>query len=343
MPESATDLRSDTITVPSAAMRDAMLGAVVGDDVFNEDPTVHALQEHGAKLVGQQAALFVPSGTMANQLAILSHCRPGDDVLVGVGAHIMLYESGAAAAIGGVQFSVVDGNGHFEVDALLKNLKRTDAAGHIPPTTMVAVENTHNRGGGLVLSPQSFLSLAEAAHAHEIAVHMDGARLFNAAAAEGVGVDAWGRHCDTVSICLSKGLGAPVGSLLCGSHQTIRRAHRFRKMLGGGMRQAGIIAAAGLHALHYHVDGLRDDHRRARIFAEEVAKLSMVCLNPTTVRTNIVIFDTPSLEATDVCARLAPWVKVLPFGPRRVRAVFHRDVDDDGLERAITGARAVLA
>jgi len=328
------DLRSDTVTQPTTGMRQAMLEAQVGDDVFNEDPTIHALQARTAEMAGLEAGLFVPSGTMANQLALLVHCRPGDDVLLGEGAHLYMYESGAGAAIAGVQFSIVGKGGHFSADELGGCIKETDAAGHIPPSTLVAVENTHNRGGGLVMPPTQFAEIAATARAHGLAMHLDGARLFNAAAAQEVGIDAWGSHTDTVSICLSKGLGAPVGSVLCGSETQINRARRYRKMLGGGMRQAGVIAAAGLYALDHHVDGLADDHRRAKRLADHLSNCSGARIDPASIRSNIVIFDVER-AAAEVCETVADTVLVLPVGPNSIRAVFHHQVDDEGLERTM--------
>jgi threonine aldolase len=335
------DLRSDTVTQPTAGMRQAMLDAVVGDDVFNEDPTIHALQARTAAMAGLEAGLYVPSGTMANQLALLVHCRPGDDVLLGEGSHLYMYESGAGAAIAGVQFSIVGQGGHFTADELVACIKQTDAAGHIPPSTLVAVENTHNRGGGLVMSPSQFADISAAAKAHGLGMHLDGARLFNAAASEGVGIDAWGRHTDTVSICLSKGLGAPVGSVLCGSEIQINRARRYRKMLGGGMRQAGVIAAAGLYALDNHIEGLVDDHHRARRLAEHLSGCSGASIEPHDIRSNIVIFDVVG-SAAEICEQVADTVLVLPVGPNSIRAVFHHQVDDVGLERTMNVFTQVL-
>lgn len=335
------DLRSDTVTRPSAAMRAAMAQAEVGDDVFREDPTVRALEERAAALMGQEAALFVPSGTMGNQLAILSWCQRGDEVLVGEGAHSYESESGAGAVLAGVQFRVVGRGGHFtpaEVDAAIHG---EDPSGHSPPATLLMVENTHNRGGGKVMAPIALAAVAEAARARGLKVHVDGARLFNAAIATDVPVAAFGQHVDSVSFCLSKGLGCPVGSVLCGPRDFIRRAFRYRKMLGGGLRQAGILAAAGLYALDHHITDLRADHHRARRLADALAKLPGVRLDPTTVQTNIVIFGV-NRRPTQVCAALADWVRVLPFGPDTVRAVTHRDVDDEDIERAILAFTEVL-
>lgn len=340
----ASDFRSDTVTRPTPAMRRAMAEADVGDDVFGDDPTVNALQARAAKLAGLEAALFVPSGTMGNLIAMLAHCRPGDDVLAGEGAHCVLYEGGGGAALAGVQLTVIGRGGHFGVDELAAAIKPEDPSGHAPPTRLVMVENTHNRGGGKILAPAAFGELAAYAHGRGLAVHIDGARIFNAAVATGVGIDAWTSRADSVSFCLSKGLGAPVGSLLCGSAAFIRRAHRYRKMLGGGMRQAGVLAAAGLHALEHHVERLAEDHRRARTLAEGLSTLRGIDLDPASVETNIVIArlapDAP--EPAALCAALAAEVRAVPFGPRGVRFVTHLDVDDADVTRAIAAVARAL-
>lgn len=335
------DLRSDTVTRPTAAMRRAMAEAAVGDDVFDEDPTVHALQSRAALMMGHDAALFVPSGTMGNQIALLLHCRPGDDVIVGRHAHCVGSESGGGGALAGVQFSAIGHTGHFTADELDDAIHPDDPTGHVAPTTLVTVENTHNRGGGIVMPPDVFAEIASRAHARGLAVHIDGARLLNAAVACGVGPDAWARHADTVTFCLSKGLGAPMGSLLCGSASTIARARRYRKMLGGGTRQVGVVAAAGLCALD-DVPQLAADHRRARRLADALAGMKRVELDPAAVQTNIVIFALRAHRPLDICAQVADDVLVLPFGPRHIRAVLHRDVDDGMLDRAIDALAVVL-
>ncbi len=335
------DLRSDTVTRPTPAMREAMATAAVGDDVFGEDPTVHALQSRAAILMGHEAGLFLPSGTMGNQIALLTHCRPGDDVLVGQHAHAFLYESGGGGAIAGVQFTAVGQGGHFTAEQMQGSIKGGDSSGHVPPSTLVMVENTHNRGGGKVMAPETFAAIAEAARARGLAVHIDGARLFNAAAALGVGPDAWARHADSVTFCLSKGLGAPVGSVICGSKATIGRAHRYRKMLGGGMRQAGVLAAAGLVALD-DAPQLVDDHRRAKALAAALAGMKGAAIDPDTVQSNIVIFDVRDYSPTEICTQVADDLLILPFGPTSIRAVLHRDVSDTMLERAIEALGTVL-
>lgn len=336
------DLRSDTVTRPDAAMRAAMAAAPVGDDVFGEDPTVNRLQERGAALLGHDAALFVPSGTMGNQIALLAHCRRGDDVLVGEGAHSFLYEGGGGAVMAGVQFTIVGQGGHFSPREVRGAIKSMDAAAHIPPTSLLMVENTHNRGGGKIMAPGDFEAVAAAARSKGVKVHIDGARLFNAAAACDRPASAWGQYADSVSVCLSKGLGAPVGSLLAGSKAFIRAAHRWRKMLGGGMRQAGIIAAGGMHALEHNLPDLKADHARARRLAEALAELPAVRIDPATVDTNIVIFELLDRTPQALCATVAPELRVLQFGPTTVRAVLHRDIDDAALDRAITALQNAL-
>src|SRR5688572_17565143 len=260
------DLRSDTVTKPSPAMREAMARAPVGDDVYGEDPTVNQLQEMVAALLGKPAALFVPSGVMANQIALAVQTRPGDEVLVGNGAHCLLYESGAGAGITGVQMRQLGGEvGLFGPDDVERGINPDNA--HYPATTVCAIENTHNRGGGRVFPQERIVQIAEVARRRGLGLHLDGARLWNAHIATGVPL---GRLCepfDTISVCLSKGLGAPVGSLIAGSRELMSRAHRRRKMLGGGMRQAGILAAAGIYALARHLPRLVADHQNAKTFA----------------------------------------------------------------------------
>ncbi len=335
------DLRSDTVTRPTAAMRAAMAAALVGDDVFGEDPTVAALEARAAALAGHEAGLFVPSGTMGNQIAFLAHTRPGDEVVVGVGAHSANSEGGGAAALAGVQCVVAGTDGHFGVDELARVVRGDDPSGHEPPTSLVMVENTHNRAGGVVLPSEKMNEIAGFCRSRSLRLHLDGARLFNAAVAAGEPVAAWAGVADSVSLCLSKGLGAPVGSVLCGSRAFVKRGHRFRKMLGGGMRQAGILAAAGLYALDHHVERLADDHRRARRLAEGLARLPGVRLDLARVQTNIVIFGLESLSPAAFCAAVADEVRVLPFGIG-VRAVLHLEIGDEDVERALAAFARVL-
>lgn len=320
-----------------------MAEAHVGDDVFGEDPTVNALQQRAADLVGMEAGLFIPSGTMANQIATLTHCRRGDEVIVGWGAHSFLYESGGAAALAGAQIQVVGEGGFYTPEQLDHAIHKHDPSGHCAPTTLMMIENTHNRGGGKWLDPDSFATLAALGHQRGLSVHIDGARLWNAAIAAGVSPSAWGRHADTLTFCLSKGLGAPIGSVLCGPRAWINQAHRYRKMLGGGMRQAGIIAAAGLYALEHHVDELAEDHRRARVLAEALNECSGVDIDLASVHTNIVLFTPLNVSPAQACAALNDRVRVLPFGEKQIRAVLHRDIDDEALHQAILVMRAYFS
>jgi threonine aldolase len=335
------DLRSDTVTRPGPAMREAMARAEVGDDVYGEDPTVNALQERVAALLGKEAALYVPSGTMANQIAIAVHTRPGDDVLVSRGAHCMLYESGAGGGLAGVQFTVIGAaSGIFTADEVAAAINPDNH--HFAPTTLVAVENTHNRGGGRLVPQREILAIAEVTRARGLALHLDGARLMNAHVATGLSARELAAPFDTVSMCLSKGLGAPVGSLIAGSKALIHRAHRRRKMLGGGMRQAGILAAAGIYALEHNVARLAEDHVNARRFAETLGRAPGVRLEP--VETNIVIWDLARevpVDANELVARArGQGVLLNAVGGRRLRAVTHLDVDGAACQ---AGAEIVAA
>lgn len=332
---SILDLRSDTLTQPTDEMRRVMTSAQVGDDVFGEDPTVKALEAYAADLLGCPAGLFVPSGTMGNQIAMLCHCNRGDDVLVGEGSHSVLYEAGGGAAIGGVQFTVVGRGGHYTAAQAEAAILVTDPGNHVPNTTLLMVENSHNKGGGLAMNAATFKDIALAARRHNVSIHIDGARIFNAAASFDAPASDWGQHADSVSFCLSKGLGAPVGSVLCGDERFIAKAHRFRKMLGGGMRQAGILAAAGLYALKHHMDDLHVDNERAKAFAQGLVSLPHVHIDPANVQTNIAIFDTPNHSAEFICERFEPEVRLLPMGKQRVRAVFHRDLPCDVVPRLL--------
>lgn len=341
-PNRPIDLRSDTVTRPTPAMREAMARAEVGDDVYGEDPTVNRLQERVAELLGVEAALFVPSGSMANQIAIKIHTSPGDDVIIGEGSHNWLYESGAGAALSGVQFTIAGRGGLFSADDVRAAFKPDNH--HFAPTRLVCLENTHNRGGGRIWPHDETRRILEVARELGLRTHLDGARLWNAAAATGVSVKDLAAGFDTVSVCLSKGLGAPVGSLLCGSRELVHRAHRVRKMLGGGMRQAGILAAAGLYALDHHRARLVEDHANARRLAELLAASGRFLLDPAEVQTNIVIADlAPEAPSADELVRRARARGVLlnAIGPRRVRLVTHLDVDRAACERAAEILREV--
>jgi threonine aldolase len=330
------DLRSDTVTLPSPKMRQAMAEAPVGDDQYGEDPSVNRLQERTAELLGKEAALFVPSGTMANQVALKILTRPGDDVIVGDEAHIVWHEAGAAAANSGVQFTVVGRGGLLTVADFRAAYK---APGHIifPGTTLVTLENTHNRGGGVVFPQNDVIAICAAARDLGVATYLDGARLFNAAAASGRSLAELSAPFDLVSVALSKGLGCPVGSLIAGRRADIARAVRVRRMFGGALRQAGILAAAGLYALDHNLSRLPEDHANARLLAERVAAARGVQLDLSTVQSNIVIFrmkDGAPDAATVVARAKERGVLVSAFAARTVRAVTHLDVNREQCRRA---------
>ena len=319
------DLRSDTVTQPTTDMRTAMAQAPVGDDVWGEDPTVAHLEERAASLLGKPAALFVPSGTMANQIALLSHCDRADEVFVGEGNHSLFYESGAGPAWAGVSFTVVGRDGLFTADQLVEMIRPRDQ--HFPRPRLVAIENTHNRSGGRVFPQRDIEAIAAAAHTRGLSLHLDGARIWNAAVATGCPPATLCEPVDSVSACFSKGLGAPVGSVLAGDTDFITRAHRYRKMLGGGMRQAGILAGACLYALDHHVERLGDDHANARGLARALSHIDGLRCDPARVETNIVVFEVPSPGAPDfVILAAKQGVKLSAMDPRRVRAVTHLDV-----------------
>jgi len=338
------DLRSDTVTLPSPGMRQAMAAAPVGDDQYGEDPSVNRLQERIGELLGKEAALFVPSGTMANQIGLKILTRPGDDVVVGEEAHIVWHESGAAAANSGVQFTVVGRGGLFGAADLRAAYK---PPGHIvfPPTTLVAIENTHNRGGGVVFPQSDVVAICETARELGLASYLDGARLFNTAAATGRSLAELAAPFDVVSVALSKGLGCPVGSLIAGRYAGIVRARRARRMFGGAMRQSGILAAAGLYALDHNLARLVEDHVNAKILAERLAGLRGVCLDLATVQSNIVIFrmEEASPDAATIVARAQEaGVMISAFGERTIRAVTHLDVSRDQCRHAADLLAAVI-
>lgn len=332
------DLRSDTVTRPTPAMRAAMAAADVGDDVLGEDPTVHRLESMAAARVGKAAGLFVASGTMGNLAALLAHCGRGDEAILGDQSHTFIYEAGGSAAVGGIHPRPVPTgtDGTLDVDAIETAVRPDDA--HFPQTRLICLENTHNRCGGAVLAPDYMAAVRSVADRHGLAVHLDGARLFNAAAALGVPAADVARDADSVTFCLSKGLAAPVGSVLCGSEAFIARARRARKLLGGGMRQAGVIAAAGIVALETMVDRLGEDHAHARRLAEGLAGLRGVEIDPERVRTNIVIFSLRRSDMTPeqlVDAAAARGVKLFDIGGPRLRVVMHYHVTGDDVERAL--------
>jgi len=337
--DSRVDLRSDTVTRPTPAMRQAMAEAVVGDDVLGDDPTVAALEERVATLLGKEAALFVPSGTMANAVAVRSHTEPGDEIVAESGSHVYVYEGGGYAALSGCSIALVQGVRGLMAPADVERAirKAEGSLSHFPNASLVWVENSANRGGGTVYPVQDLDAIAELAQRHDCATHLDGARLFNAAVATETDPARLVRDYDSVSVCLSKGLGAPVGSVLAGSACLLKRAHRWRKLFGGGMRQAGVLAAAGLHALDHHLERLADDHARARRLAEAVAGIDGFSVDLETVQTNMVyITCSDGRSAGEVEAVLAEQgVDLLALGPDTLRAVTHLHISDSDIDRAI--------
>jgi threonine aldolase len=330
------DLRSDTVTRPTKAMRAAIAAAPVGDDQYGEDPTINALQQRIADLLGTEAALWLPSGTMANQVALRVLTRPGDDVVVSHESHAVWHETGASAANAGVQFTEIGARGVFSVDEFVAAVK---PRGHpiYPPTTLVEIENTHNRSGGIVFDQGEIERLCAAARERDIASFLDGARLWNAAVASSRSCATLAAPFDLVAVALSKGLGAPGGSLLAGPRALIERAVRYRRMAGGAMRQAGILGAAGAYALDHHLDRLADDHANARMIAERLAQSARVILDLATVQTNIIVFGLApgAPDAPTIVARARDrGVLVFAFTPRTIRAVTHLDVSREQCARA---------
>ncbi len=328
------DLRSDTVTQPTAAMRAAMAAAEVGDDVYGEDPTVRRLEETVAELLGTEAALFVPSGTMANQISLRALTRPGEEVMIGKDAHCWLHESGALAALAGVQTQQLPGDGRFDAQAVRDGYK--PSISYLAPTTVVAVENTCNMGGGAVWPRAQIDEVLAATRTLGMSAHLDGARLWNAAVATGLSERALAAGFDTVSVCLSKGLGAPAGSMVAGARDVVTRCHRFRKMYGGGMRQSGILAAAGLHALAHHRARLPEDHANARLLAELIAGEPGLEVDPERIETNIVMIEVapPRSAQALVAACGERGVRISAITPRRLRLVAHLDVDRAACEKA---------
>ncbi|RPI03550.1 MAG: low specificity L-threonine aldolase [Calditrichaeota bacterium] len=326
------DLRSDTVTLPTPEMRRYMASAPVGDDVFGEDPTINELQQRICQLTGKEAALFVPSGTMSNQIAIKAHTQPGDEVICEYGCHIFNFEGGAPAMLSGVQLHPLKGErGVITADQVKPVIRSSDH--HNPRTALIEIENTHNRAGGAIFPFEHIMNLRRLADEYSLRMHLDGARLWNAHIATGIAIVDWCRPIDSISLCFSKGLGAPVGSILCGGAEFIERAHRYRKMVGGGMRQAGVLAAAALYAVEHHVQRLEEDHRRARELAEFLVNLG-VSVDLTATQTNIVIADLP-LNAAKFCRQLADaGILALPISTTRVRFVTHLNVGDEELESA---------
>ena len=331
------DLRSDTVTQPTPLMREAMNGAIVGDDVLGDDPTVTLLEQKMAQMCGKEAGLFVPSGTMSNAIALRAHTSPGDEIITAKNSHIYIYEGGGYAALCGASIALVDVHGGLmrSEDVQLAIRKQEGSLSHFPDGTLVCVENTSNRGGGACYQQETLDEIAAVAKANNCAIHMDGARIFNAVAATKTPLNRMLRDYDSVSICFSKGLGAPVGSVLVGSHSFIARAHRWRKMFGGGMRQSGFLAAACLHAIDHHVDRLSDDHRRAKTIAKAINQLEDFEVKMDTVETNMVYFESkaPALEVMEGLRRMN--IDVLDVKPNVCRIVVHLHVTDEDVEHII--------
>jgi threonine aldolase len=335
------DFRSDTVTKPTPAMRRAMAEAEVGDDVYGEDPTVNRLEERVAGLLGLEAALFVPSGTQANQIAMGLHCRQGDEVITEAGSHIIQYEGGALAALWGIQPQSLPGDRGLLLPEQVAEAARGENV-HAPRSRLLSLENTHNRGGGTVWPLERFRAVVEAGRKAGLAVHLDGARLFNAQVATGTPAASWAKLTDTTSVCFSKGLGAPLGSALAGSAALIREARRLRKRLGGGMRQAGILAAAALHALDHHMDRLAEDHANTRRLAAGLAEMTGVKVNPSQVETNILLveFTRPAGEMVSQLASLG--VLLNATGTHTARLVCHLDVSAADIDEALSRIRRAL-
>jgi threonine aldolase len=331
------DLRSDTVTKPGPEMRRAMAAAEVGDDVFGEDPTVNRLQESVAGLLGMEAALFVTSGTMGNQLAIRSHTQPGDEVICEANCHSFNYEGGGPALLSGVQMHPLPGiRGVITAEQVAAAVRPPDD--HFPHSRLVVLENTHNRAGGAIFPMSEIKKIRDLTRERGLALHLDGARLWNAHVATGISLQEYGRQFDSVSLCLSKGLGAPVGSVLAGSRAFITTAHRFRKMWGGGMRQVGILAAAGLWAIDHHIPRLAEDHALARKLAECFGAFPEVQVDLEATQTNIVIADfiKTGLKAPDIVVKLKEMgVWASAFSPTRLRLVTHLDVSGADIDEAI--------
>ena len=332
------DLRSDTVTQPSEGMREAMAKAKVGDDVLGDDPTVIALQEKIASMLGKEAGLFVPSGTMSNIVATRTHTSPGDEIVTEAHSHVYRYEGGAFAALSGCSIALVHTkNGLMTPEEVSSSIRKAEGSlSHYPNGSLVCVENTSQGGGGTVYSQETLDAICKVAKEKDCKLHMDGARLFNAAVASGTDPARIVRDFDTVSICLSKGLGAPVGSVLVGSKADLTEAHRWRKMFGGGMRQAGVIAAAGLYALENNIDRLSEDHKRAHRLAEAVNEIDGLSVNLDAVQSNIVFIGIEKGKTQEVIGALSKQgVEILGIDDSTVRAVFHLHITDEDVEKAI--------
>jgi threonine aldolase len=338
------DLISDTVTQPSAHMRAAMMAAPVGDDVFGEDPTINKLQQMVAELTGKEAALFVTSGTQGNQVCINAHTSPGNEIICDYSSHIFNYESGAAAMLSGVQVHPLNGrNGHPTVEQIRGALRPADD--HYPQTGLICLENTANKAGGTIFPIDEIKRISEFARAQKLPLHLDGARLWNASVATGISIREYVSHFDSVSLCFSKGLGAPVGSVVAGSAEFIKKAHYYRKAYGGGTRQGGILAAACVYALENNIDRLADDHRRARRIGETLAQLPGIELDLATVQTNIVIVDIAGTgkSTEEILAALEQnGVRAIAMGPTRIRFTTHLNISDADVDTTIEILKSTL-
>jgi threonine aldolase len=338
------DFRSDTVTKPTEEMREAMFNAEVGDDVYGEDPTVNRLERLAAKILGKEDALFVTSGTQGNQVAILTHCRPGDEVILEAESHIFLYEAGAASALAGVQTRPIRGTkGAMDPSDVKKAIRGEDI--HYPYSGLICLENTHNKAGGKVIPIETMKAIYEITKEKDIPVHLDGARLFNAAVAAGVPVTEFTQYVDTVQVCLSKGLSAPVGSILAGSKSFIKEARKWRKRLGGGLRQAGVLAAPGIIALEKMVDRLAEDHANARQLAEGLSTIPGLQVDVNGVETNIILcnIQETGLSNEEFLARLKEaGILAVPFDEGIIRFVTHREVTSDMVEMALQRIRQLI-
>ena len=337
------DLRSDTLTHPTQSMRDAMASAEVGDDVFQEDPTVQKLETLSAEKMGKEAALFVPSGCMGNLISLLSHCGRGDEILLGDRSHISLYEVGGVAALGGVHPRPLPNNndGTISIDLLEKGIRHSDI--HCPPTRLICLENTHNFCQGSPITPEYMTEVRKIANKFGLKIHLDGARIFNAAVALGVPVAKLTEKVDSVMFCLSKGLSAPVGSLVCGSSDFIVKARKARKMVGGGMRQVGHIAAAGLIAINEQVDRLQEDHDNAKFLASQLSDLDGIEVDVTRIKTNIIFFKLTGIDGEVLLNQLEQnQIKILMTDADVFRAVLHREVSKEQVQTVVKTFQSIL-
>lgn len=341
--EKIIDLRSDTVTKPSEEMRRAMYEAEVGDDVYAEDPTVNKLQDYCAELFGKEAALFVPTGLMGNQICLNVLTNPGDEVICERTAHIFQYESGTPAKLSGIQLSLIDGNKGIITPEQVEPLIRPEGAYYMPRSKVIEVENTHNVAGGTIIPIENIKSLNQLADKYNLKMHLDGARLWNAAVETGISVSEYASYFDTVSCCLSKGLGAPIGSIIAGDKEFIKEAFRVRKAIGGGMRQVGIIAAAGLYALQNNITRLKEDHAKARELAKKLSEFSNVEIDTESVHTNILMFKPKNIPIEEIIEKCKDRkLLVGPGGVGIIRLVTHMDVDSDDVKNAVAILKEIL-